>query len=116
MRTLPIAASVLAAFLVVLLGCGPKPERVSEMVLASMQEKFRTDSQLSTLGIEVVRVQVVKEGDNRFQGIATVKHEGDSHQVPVQITAEGDNVIWRTDSGAFAFVMQKAMRKIIEGK
>ena len=86
------------------------------MVLSSMQEKFRTDAQLSALGVEVLRVQVLKESDNRFQGIATVKHDNDLHDVPVQITAEGDNVIWRTDSGAFAFVTQKEMRKIFEIK
>ena len=81
-----------------------------------MQQKFSSDSQLSTLGLEVIRVQVIREGENRFQGMATVRHEGDLHEVPAQINADGDNVIWRTDAGAFAFVAQKAFQKAMKAK
>lgn len=97
-----------------LFGCGPSPEKIGGMVKASMQQKLTSDPQFKDLGLEVEHVQVLKEGENRYQGIARIRHEGDIHEVPVHVTADGDNVIWRTDQGAFLFVVQKAFRKAMQ--
>jgi hypothetical protein len=62
--------------------------------------------------ITVTSVQLLKQGDNRFQGIAKLTHQGTSHDVPVEITADGTNVMWKTDPGVFMFVAQKEMEKL----
>ncbi len=100
--------------LVALAGCGPSPEKISEIVKTSMRQKFNTDPQFKDYQLEIEHVQVLKEGENRYQGIARVRHEGDVHDVPIHVTADGDNVMWRTDQGAFFFVAQEAFRKALQ--
>lgn len=83
-------------------------DQVGETVKTSMQEKFDSDPQFKDSHMTVTSVQVLKQGDNKFQGIAKITHEGASHDVLVEITADRNNVIWRTDPGAFMFLAQKA--------
>jgi hypothetical protein len=101
-------------FAIALSACGPSPAKVGEMTLLSMQQKFSSDPQLTELKISIEQVQVVKDGENRYQGVARVRHDGDLHEVPVQVTADGDAVIWKTDQGAFLFVAQKELRKAMQ--
>lgn len=95
-----------------LVGCGMSTEQIGEAVKTSMQQKFDSDSQLEKWHLSVTKVQVLKQGENRFQGIATVVHEGASHDVPVEITADDSNVIWQVQPGAFMFVAQKELQKL----
>jgi hypothetical protein len=104
------AVSVLAATL--LLGCGMSTEQIGETVKTSMQQKFDSDAQFKEWHLLVTRVQVLKQGENRFQGIASVEHEGTSHDVPVEITADGSNVMWQVQPGAFMFIAQKEFQKL----
>jgi hypothetical protein len=87
-------------------------EQIGETVKTSMQQKFNSDVQFKEWQLTVTRVQILKQGDNRFQGIATVMHEGAPHDVPVDITADGSNVIWQVQPGAFMFVAQKELQKL----
>lgn len=107
-------ALALALVSLLLVACGPSPEKVGEMVKTSMQQTFSTDKQFSQFGLTVESVQAIKESDNRYQGMATIRHDGTTHNVPVQITAQGDNVIWKTEPGAFMFVIQKELGKILQ--
>lgn len=104
--------SFVIMFGLVLLGCGPSPEKISEFATSSMQQKFDTDPQFKEFGLKVIRVQVVKESDNRFQGIASIQHEGATHEVPVQITGSNDGIIWKIEPGALMFVAQKEFQKL----
>jgi hypothetical protein len=79
-----------------------------------MQQKFDSDPQFKEFHFNVIRVQVMKESDNRFQGIASIRHEGVTHDVSVQIVASGEGVIWKTEPGAFMFVAQRQLQKLQE--
>ncbi len=104
------AVFVLTATLLV--GCGMSTEQIGETVKTSMQQKFDSDTQFKEWRLSVTRVQVLKQGGNRFQGIATVVHEGATHDVPVEITADGSNVMWQVQPGAFMFVAQKQLQNL----
>ena len=112
MKTMMKKLAVGAFFAILLVGCGMSIEQIGETVKASMQQKFNSDDQFKEWHLSVTKVQVLKQGDNRFQGIATVLHEGTTHDVPVEITADGLNVIWQVQPGAFMFVAQKELQKL----
>ena len=65
------------------------------------------------LGISVTKVMVMKESGNKYQGMATVEYKGMKREVPVNVTAEGENVMWRTEPGAFMFVMQYEFQRAL---
>jgi len=105
-----LALGVLAVALLV--GCGPSVDQIGETVKTSMQQKFDSDAPFKEWHLSVIRVQVLKQGENRYQGIATVMHEGVSHDVPVEITADGSNIMWQVQPGAFMFVAKKDLQKL----
>jgi signal peptidase I len=99
-------------FAAVVVGCSMSTDQIGETVKGSMQKTFDSDAQFKEWHLTVSRVQVLKQGDNRYQGIATVIHEGTPHDVPIDITADGSNVMWKTEPAAFAFVAQQKLQKL----
>lgn len=82
-------------------------EAAAATVKSSMQHKLDTDPDLSPLNLTVVDVILVNKAGNEYKGIATVKApEGPDHDVAVDVTADGTNVLWETALGAFAFAAQ----------
>jgi hypothetical protein len=105
-----LAFSIFVALLLV--GCGMSTDQIGETVKESMQQTFDTDAQFKVWHLSVTKVQVIKQSDNQYQGIATVLYEGTSHDVPVEITADDSNVMWQVQPGGFAFVAQKELQKL----
>jgi len=104
---------VLMVLLVVIVsGCGLSKDQIGETVKTSMQEKFDSDPQFKDWHLTVTGVQVLSKGGNQYQGIAKITYESTSHDVSVEITADGKNVMWQTAPGAFTFVFQKEMEKL----
>ena len=97
-----------------LFGCGVSNEQIGETVKTSMQETFSSDPTFKAYNMRITSVIVVKESGNIYQGIARVMHEGVSHSVPVKITADGQNVMWEAEAGAFLFLAQAAAQKEME--
>jgi phosphotransferase system glucose/maltose/N-acetylglucosamine-specific IIC component len=91
---------------------GMSKEQIGETTTMSMQQAFDTDAQFKEWQLTVTDVQVLKQGENRYQGIAKVVHDGTTHDVPVDLTVDGLNVMWKTDQGAFLFVAQKEFQKL----
>lgn len=96
-----------------LVGCGMSNEEISSTVQLSMQQKFNTDPQFSTYGFKVEGVQVLKQSENQYQGLVKIRYSGDAHDVPVQVTVDGRNVMWTAQPGAFMFVAQKEFQKLL---
>jgi uncharacterized secreted protein with C-terminal beta-propeller domain len=98
-----------------IIGCSMSTEQIEETVKNSMQQKFNSDTQFKEWHLSVGHVQVLKESSNKFKGIATVAHEGTQHDVPVDITVDGSNVIWQVQPGGFMFIAQKELQKLQTG-
>lgn len=75
---------------------------VAGEVERAMQRNLDNDPDLK--GLTVVEVLLVHKSGNEYKGIATVKAADDTeHDVPVDVTADDENVLWETPPGAFAF-------------
>ena len=105
---------VTAMLIIVATGCGLSNEKISETVKTSMQNTFNTNSQFKEWNMMVTSVQVLKQGGNNFKGIAKIMHEGTSHDVSIEITVDGNNVMWEARPGSFMFVAQKEMQKLFQ--
>lgn len=101
----------LTALLATLLACGPSSDDVGRTVQFSMQDWLASNPDLRQYKLKVTKVMAVKESGNKYQGIATIRFDGVERQVPVQITSDGEAVIWRTEPGAFLFVVQGELQK-----
>jgi hypothetical protein len=77
-----------------------------------MRDTFSRDSQFKQFNLDVTKVQVFKQSKTKYQGLATVVYDGMTHDVPVDITVDGKNVMWKTDPGSFSFIAQKQLEKL----
>lgn len=87
---------------------GSLSDSAAATVRASMQRDLDNDPELGKLGLRVLDVSLVNKSGNEYKGIATVKtRDGETHEVPVDVTADGTNVLWETPPGAFSFAHEK---------
>lgn len=101
---------LISATLVVVAACSPNPEEIGRNVQQSMQQTLSTDENFAKYEIKVLKVVVIKEAGNTYQGMATVRTKrGTEKQVPVQVTADGSNVLWKVEPGTFLFVAQEEL-------
>jgi len=87
-------------------GCGLYQNQIGKTVKLSMQEKFNSDPQFKKFHLVVTDVQIAHKGGNQYQGIAKITYQGTSYDVPVEITADRDRVIWQVPPGGFSFILQ----------
>ena len=99
-----------------LAGCGMSNEEIATTVRQSMQSKFDGDAQFKTYEFKVENVQVLKQTENQYQGIAKILYSGDRHDVPVQVTVDGKSVMWSAQPGVFLFVAQKEFQKLVNAQ
>ena len=111
-NVLRIVALILVISLVA--GCGLSNEDIGEAVKTSMQETFNSNPQFKEWNLTVSSVQVLKQGGNNYKGLATIMYEGTSHDVPIQITVDGNSVMWEAAPGSFMFVAQKELQKLFQ--
>jgi len=59
-------------------------------------------------------VDVVRQSGNTYQGLAHVTYKGTRHDIPVDVTADGGNVLWKTPPGSFLFIAQDELKEKLE--
>lgn len=97
----------LAKFAGVLGPSGGEPKSdIVETVKTSMEEKFATDADFKKWNLTVRSVDLVKQGANKYQGLAHIDYKNTTHDVPIEVSADGDNIMWKTEPGAFLFAAQ----------
>lgn len=83
-----------------------RAEEVAEAVRADMQRTFDTDTDVAQLRLKVLDVKLVNKSGNEYKGIATIRAgSGITHDVSVEVTADGDNVLWELPPGALLFAI-----------
>ena len=95
-------------------GCGMSTEDIGEKVKSSMQETLSTNSNLKNYNLKVKNVQVFKKSGNAYKGLASISYKGTSHDVPIEITVDGRNVMWETAPGAFMFIAQEQLQNLFD--
>lgn len=79
-------------------------DAMSGLVKKSMQRDLDRDPELGKLDLRVVDVTLVNKSGNEYKGIATVRTpDGETHDVAVDVTTDGENLLWETPPGAFIF-------------
>ena len=79
-----------------------------------MQQTFDTDSRFTPYHLVVEKVDVLKQNGNQYQGMATVRgSKGIDHEVSIDITAEGDNVLWHSEPGAFVWMVLEQLNPAV---
>ena len=104
----------LMAILVIFLisGCGMSTEKIGKTVKVSMQETLNSDPNLSDYKLKVDKVQVFKQGGNAYKGLVNIVYKGSSHNVTIEITVDGKNVLWEAAPGSFMFIAQEELKQI----
>jgi len=88
-----------------------KAEQLTRSVQQALQEKFDNDPKFSKYHVRVEKVGLIKESGNKYDGIATVRTPGLSdHQVSIDVIADGSNMMWQTQPGAFLFLAQQDLQ------
>jgi hypothetical protein len=89
-----------------------KKEQLSSWVETSTHRKLDEDPKFSTYGIRVTSVDLIKVSDNKYEGIAqvTTARSSEPHQVPIDVTADGGQMMWQAEPGAFLFLAQEALQ------
>lgn len=84
----------------------PNWDGLADDVQTSMNQFLSTDAQLARSYAHVTSLTVMHATDNVFEGQATVASSGGTErEIPVHIIWNGESMLWRTDSGAFAYLM-----------
>lgn len=96
-----------------LVGCGISKGAISETVKGSMQNTFNTDSDFQDYNLHVESVQVLKKSDNSYKGLAIVAYKGKSHDVTLDITVDGRNVMWEAAPGSFLFIAKSELEDFL---
>jgi hypothetical protein len=95
------------AICLLLAACVPGPDKAAELTRVSMQEHFRYDPQFRGQGVEVLAVRITGGQDKQLEGVATIRHAGKSHEVPVTIVLDGVNLAWFAQPGGLAFLASR---------
>lgn len=114
-RQLPVAIAFLV-LLVVGAGAavwwfsrGPSESDIAAQLKDSLQQELRT-GQMAQFRLQVVDVQVIHASGNQYKGVADVRTvRGALHQVALDVTTDGDRVLWQTSPGAFFFAAQERL-------
>ncbi|HIE4193350.1 MULTISPECIES: hypothetical protein [Burkholderia] len=85
---------------------------IASTVKSGLQQKL-SSGDLSEFHMSVKDVTVLHETGNKYRAMATVDLEGKPHQVAVSIVADGNQLAWETEQGAFLFAAQEKAQQAI---
>lgn len=95
-----------------------KAEQMASEVEDSMQHYFNTDSNLSKYTVRVLRVDLNKVSDTKYEGVATVNtaQSAVEHIVPIDVTTyPDDRYVWKAEPGALMFLAQQELQDVLGG-
>lgn len=99
-------ALVATAACMTLAACSPSVSDLQTEVKKSMATNLAKDANLSQYHLQVQTISLIRATGNEYQGMADVAYKGQVHQVPIHVVADGSQMMWRVDPGAFAFIAQ----------
>jgi hypothetical protein len=97
---------VLAIIVIALSSSCMSKETIKSTVVSSMQTKFDSDNTFKQYSFKVSDLSVISKGGNMYQGLATIQYKDEPHDVAVEITVDGDSVMWQVAPGALLSVLQ----------
>ena len=92
--------------------CTLSNDDIAATVKKSMQEKFATDPNIHQLGLLVSEVYVARLQGTSYRGLATILYHGKPYTVDVDVTADGNNVLWSVQPTEFLFIAQDGLNNL----
>lgn len=90
---------IICAGLALLVGCSPNPDQVGKSAQAALQKDMDKSDQLRSDHLRVEKVVAIHTTGSAFTGAATISGHGKEFQLPMDITADKENVIYTTKAG-----------------
>lgn len=81
-------------------------DRLSAQVKESMQNFVRDDPDIGPYNLRVLRVELIKVGDAKYEGMAAVRTAASTteHDIAIEVTADGERAMWESPPGEFLFL------------
>jgi hypothetical protein len=89
-----------------------KKKDISKQVVVSMQSELDKNPTFSKYQLKVLRVDLVKESSNKYNGFAVVLFKDTEQNVPIEVTYDGDNMMYSTKPFAFSFLAIDALENM----
>ena len=83
-----------------------------DYILESFQETMDNDAEFSEYGFIVKEVSLVKKIGNQYNGLVDIEYKGKPRKISITATIDGDNVLWETKPGQFAFVALEELEEL----
>ena len=83
-----------------------------EYMLESFQETMDNDAEFSEYGFIVKEVSLVKKIGNEYNGLVDIEYKGRPRKISITATIDGDNFLWETKPGQFAFVALEELEEL----
>ncbi|MFC5741152.1 hypothetical protein [Dyella tabacisoli] len=115
----PLSTRSSLAVLAVVIACAmgaylyfdrPSNNAVGLKAAETMQHRLDTTAPINQLHMIVGRVYVTHAKGNKYQGVAFVNLNGDIHQVPVDITLDGEQLLLQVQPGSLMFATQELLK------
>ncbi|VWC78562.1 hypothetical protein BLA17378_03750 [Burkholderia aenigmatica] len=87
-------------------------DEIASSVKSGLQQKLDSGD-LAEFHMSVKEVTVLHETGNKYRAMATVEFEGKPRQIAVSVVADGNQLAWETEQGAFLFAAQEKAQQAI---
>lgn len=82
--------------------CGISKDNIAETVKVSLQQKLTEQAMFKGHGLNVKSINVIHKNGNEYKGLATVTKGSKKAQIILDITVDGEQVMWQIPAGGMA--------------
>ena len=93
------------ALFIILCSCNNN-DKIIETVKESFQKEMDTAPNFREYGIKVTDVFVIKKDSKNYDGYVTISIQGDTHKVPITISKNKGDILWKSEPLAFVFLLR----------
>lgn len=104
-----------------LLGCSKEinlfftsTEDIAKEIKPMIQEEFDHNKGFKEYTLKVLDLTVIKVQGNSYKGLAKVEHDGDIHNLTVNITYDGSNYMWEIPANEFLPITIESARQELD--
>lgn len=112
MKTRNAVSLVILAALLLFGGLSLLKSYATSTVADSLQMQFDKDEKFKEYQLKVGEVNLFRKSLFSFEGIATVTMDGESHNIGLDVTMDGMNVLWKTQPFSMAFLAKKDLENM----
>lgn len=86
-------------------------DELSDRIELQMQREFDQNAAYQQYHLKIQDFKILERQGTSFKGQATLKYDGQSYQIPVQIYKDVQGYSWKIEESAFAFIDEADVAK-----